>query len=326
MEIKAPPLVQADFSDVDQMCEEVRTWDLDFRPLVASAGRGTLSGVAQLRSGPAEFGQVWCQTHLEQRGAPPVGKLTVVVPKAGLERLWCRGHDISANMLMIIPVGGELLSFSGPDFDIHTISVDTETLASIADDLGLALPNRAFEREVTTPPQCLLDSVRIRLRRLGSLPPARRTAETRLILEDLVLAWCPRPDDRPLPLPSLRSRDRAVQRSLEALDSDAWIDLSPGQLCRLAKVSERTLQYAFRERFGQTPAAFLKARRLAAVRGMLVASNRPDVTVTSAAVRFGFLHFGQFSVDYRRAFGETPSATLEMQRPLGRGLVAPSGA
>jgi hypothetical protein len=32
--------------------------------------------------------------------------------------------------------------------------------------------------------------------------------------------------------------------------------------------------------------------------------------VTEVAVHFGFLELGRFSVEYRRAFGERPSATL----------------
>jgi len=36
--------------------------------------------------------------------------------------------------------------------------------------------------------------------------------------------------------------------------------------------------------------------------------------VTDVALDWGFLHFGWFSQDYRRLFGETPSQTLHRGR------------
>jgi AraC family ethanolamine operon transcriptional activator len=82
-------------------------------------------------------------------------------------------------------------------------------------------------------------------------------------------------------------------------------------------VSERTLQYAFRDRFGLTPAAFIKARRLAAVSAMLKRADAELATVGDIAAQFGFWHSGQFAADYKRAFGELPSDTLR-ENPLRR--------
>jgi AraC-like DNA-binding protein len=79
-------------------------------------------------------------------------------------------------------------------------------------------------------------------------------------------------------------------------------------------VGERTLQLAFRERFGLTPAAFLKARRLALVRQQLLRLNPADSSIGQVAGALGFTHLGQFAADYRRAFGETPSETLKQTR------------
>ena len=44
-------------------------------------------------------------------------------------------------------------------------------------------------------------------------------------------------------------------------------------------------------------------------------------TVTDAAMRFGFRELGRFAVDYRAAFGESPSETLRR----ASGLVQPNG-
>jgi len=81
-------------------------------------------------------------------------------------------------------------------------------------------------------------------------------------------------------------------------------------LCEAAAVSERTLQYAFKEVMGMTPVAFLTRLRLHRVRQALRAATPRSATVTAQAMRWGFWHFGDFSRAYKRCFGELPSVTL----------------
>jgi AraC family ethanolamine operon transcriptional activator len=81
-------------------------------------------------------------------------------------------------------------------------------------------------------------------------------------------------------------------------------------LCRAASVSERALQYAFKEVLGVTPVAYLIRLRLHRVRQLLVAAGRGSTTVSTVALDWGFWHFGEFSSAYRKCFGERPSDTL----------------
>ncbi len=81
-------------------------------------------------------------------------------------------------------------------------------------------------------------------------------------------------------------------------------------LCRVAGVSERTLQYAFQEIMKTTPMAFLKLLKLHRVRDDLRAAKRSSSTVTDLALKWGFWHFGDFSQAYKKCFNELPSETL----------------
>ena len=81
-------------------------------------------------------------------------------------------------------------------------------------------------------------------------------------------------------------------------------------LCRAAGVSERTLEYAFRDVMGMTPMAYLTRLRLHRVREGLLAGTRRSTTVSSEALNWGFWHFGEFSRAYKGCFGELPSHTL----------------
>ncbi|MFZ2103249.1 MAG: helix-turn-helix domain-containing protein [Oricola sp.] len=114
---------------------------------------------------------------------------------------------------------------------------------------------------------------------------------------------------------SFNDRSRALQigRTARAfVDDRLETDELPTvfDICEALDVSERTLQYAFREYVGLSPTAYLRTCRLNRVRAELTASGPQEATITQMAMRFGFLHLGRFAGDYKRMFGESPSATL----------------
>lgn len=85
-------------------------------------------------------------------------------------------------------------------------------------------------------------------------------------------------------------------------------------LCRATGVSQRTLEYAFRDVMGLSPVAYLIRLRLHRVRQGLLKGTPGTTTVSAEAANGGFWHFGDFSRAYQECFGELPSHTL--RRPL----------
>jgi AraC-like DNA-binding protein len=85
--------------------------------------------------------------------------------------------------------------------------------------------------------------------------------------------------------------------------------LSLGDLAVVGGVSGRSLQYTFRRHRGCSPMEFLRQIRLERVRNELLHATR-GTTVTSAAMRWGFLHLSRFAAEFRAKFNESPSATL----------------
>jgi adenylate cyclase len=73
-----------------------------------------------------------------------------------------------------------------------------------------------------------------------------------------------------------------------------------------------------------SPLEYWRRHRLAAAREDLLKAAS-DASVTAIASRFGFDHFGRFSQQYRRCFGEPPSATLRRSRIAKRGRIAGIG-
>ena len=91
--------------------------------------------------------------------------------------------------------------------------------------------------------------------------------------------------------------------------------LSVAELVSALDVSRRTLQYAFQDALGINPASYLRVERLNRVRRALGDAQ----SVTEAATRFGFWHFGHFATEYRTLFGELPSETFRRHK----GVAAP---
>ncbi len=86
--------------------------------------------------------------------------------------------------------------------------------------------------------------------------------------------------------------------------------ISIQNLSSMLSVSERTLRYAFGEAYGMNPSQYLKSIRLLRARSALQKSSARRTTVLREALRSGFWHMSRFSAEYRRRFGELPSATL----------------
>ena len=103
---------------------------------------------------------------------------------------------------------------------------------------------------------------------------------------------------------------RTVEEFIEA-NWDKPIDIDA--MVAVAQVSARSLFRQFRRDRGCSPADFAKRVRLNRAREMLERSNEVS-SVIQVALRCGFQNPGHFARDYRNAFGELPSVTLQRAR------------
>ena len=109
-------------------------------------------------------------------------------------------------------------------------------------------------------------------------------------------------------------RRRGFERALQVIEDRApEASTSVADLCKVAGVSQRTLEYAFLDYTNLTPKAYLKAKRYAELRRIL-ATDRECLSVMEAASRLGIFEFGRMAGEYRKQFGELPSETLASRR------------
>ncbi len=113
---------------------------------------------------------------------------------------------------------------------------------------------------------------------------------------------------------ALARRRRLVSRAEDYLYAHVDDSIRMKGLCRDVGASARTLEYAFKGVYGIGVMESLRILRLNEVRKKLLRAGAEEVTVTTAAMDWGFWHLGEFAAGYKRLFGELPSQTLQSRK------------
>ena len=115
-----------------------------------------------------------------------------------------------------------------------------------------------------------------------------------------------------LPPASARSYTgaRLVSETEDYIDASDGRPIHISELCCALKVSRRSLHRAFTDTLGIGPAAYLRRRRLSAIRSILRQCDPTTISIGDLAFEYGFPQTGRFAAYYRAHFGETPSETL----------------
>ena len=308
--------VRRSYSDFDRLAVEVKGFGLEWLQLDRGPLRATIQ---QLQFPGSLLSRFRFSRSFHQRGTVPTGSWTFALigmqsPHVG----WGRDHATSSH-LILFPRDDEFQFVSHPGFHGDTISVTEETLRSVAELSGQADPIAALPdgQVIMETDDGRLHALRQRLAefhgRLGEVLPHPSDNVEFEIVSALIEALPGNAQGATSP-PAPRARRVALRRAVEFIKDNADEPPSITEVCRAAGSSWRTLNYAFRERFGVTPKQYLQAVRLQGVREQL---GRPEgpISVSEAAASWGFWHMGKFAAEYRQQFGEPPSETL--RRSLG---------
>ncbi|MGR6468468.1 helix-turn-helix transcriptional regulator [Rhizobium sp. PAMB 3182] len=99
-----------------------------------------------------------------------------------------------------------------------------------------------------------------------------------------------------------------VRRTISWLHEHLSEDFTIEDVARVAGVSMRGLQQAFKDEIGASPTNYVQKLRLQRVRQDLLDPSCPG-TVKEIAFKWGFRHLGYFASRYRTLYGESPSET-----------------
>ena len=302
------------FEEFDEFIEVTAAWDIDFRQI----GSGRLNAsLAQVVGESWSLAKARFDRPAYQQGVAVPGMRTFAIldPNAP-DCDWC-GRSFASDIMVIFAKDGEFRSISPAGFDVYTLSFSDQQLSAACERLGI--PDISGKLEFTDSIVQLDPVSSSRLRHLvddslealcfSSLRSAGDAGSDYFrdeVAEHLVLALAA---GSPLePSPSQRVRSLAVNRALEAIEAGLEHGVSVREVAEMSRMSRRTLEYAFRDRFGVSPKALINSERLIRVRRDLLVRPK-EIPISDVANRWGFWHIGQFASDYRRQFGELPSQT-----------------
>lgn len=254
----------------------------------------------------------------------------LVVPLQGCLRVEAEGRALKARAneeAVLLPAGARSMGLGGPQSSLW-LTLDTSRLGRVA---AAMLGDEEADRAGRLLGLDRLAILRLRLgrahlgnvlRQLCRLLDAYAADATLLRLSAVDDAFCralvtllapghvsPQPPGAADPPRASRAAvDAVCEHVLAHLDSR----LRLSDMERVSGLSARSLQYAFRQRFGCSPLGWVLEQRLQAAHDELCAAPH-GATVTQVAVRY-FSNPGRFSTQYRSRFGELPTATLARAR------------
>jgi len=112
---------------------------------------------------------------------------------------------------------------------------------------------------------------------------------------------------------SRRPLPQHVRRALAYMRANMAARITLAGLASACAIPERTLLRQFERFVGVPPLGYLRRLRLNVAKGDLANPHNNDA-ISDIAMRCGFSHLGRFATEYRRLFGETPSATRQRVR------------
>ena len=269
-----------DTHDADQHAESLTGWDQDYQQL--SAGR------------------TFC----------------MVLDKQG-EGVFCN-QPVPEDAAAMFGSGGEFFFRTPRQLDVIGIGVPDAVIESCAALTGRPAPTAPSGGPAIVGNSMPLEALRSYLRALlvrleqdaGAFDqPAVRAGVTSTLLAGLLAVFAG--DDSVIVADAGggASRRRLVDAAKALVAARGEAPMTVPELTASLGVSMRTLEYAFRDVLGLSPVQYLRAARLRGVRRELLRAG-PAIRVSDAAARWGFWHLSQFAADYKRLFGELPSATL----------------
>ena len=102
-----------------------------------------------------------------------------------------------------------------------------------------------------------------------------------------------------------------LQQAEDYLYQYAHEAITMAHLESLLGLSSRSIYAAFKTHLGLSPMQYLRQIRLDRIRADLLNANPATTSVLEVSLKWGIMHQGRLSADYKQRFGETPRQTLQ---------------
>jgi AraC family ethanolamine operon transcriptional activator len=307
-------------SDVDEQAEHLKDWDQSYVQLSPGPFEGRL---AEAWFGGIQFLRETTNQQIHELGSSWSGSHTFCIPLAMTGETWFRGMRWLPDTCATMGGNTDLDLHTGQTLDVIAVSLTGQRLAEMADQRQVSqakLSHWLSSGCIAKIPPHSVAELRRMLLEIALLVENRSVlldhTSVRTSIENAVYETVSNliadSIEIEVPSPLYLPRRQLVRRAVEFVNAHPDNAVTVHDLCQLLRVSRRTLQEYFENVLHVSPLQYLRAFRLNRVRSAL--RNDSSLRVTDAAARFGFWHLSQFSHDYRRMFGESPSTTSSATR------------
>ena len=306
-----------DGSDIDELAETHAPWEMRHTQL--SPGKFFSRSDFVRTDRVTVYRQSWNQSVLARGMSPADCAMVGTTVSRSVHVKWC-GHDLSETQLAWTRPGGEIDFSTGERTDQVVALIRADLLASFLGEEGLAtLPQGLQLRCPGQLGRGLIATIQSILTRYASQPKlSKDPREAQEFESEVISALAACADWEPSPGEDQTRRREALRCAIARAEADSRTITVP-ELAKVAGVSQRTLEYAFREGLGITPLRFLRRCRMNGAHHELRSAAAGSTTVTNVALTWGFSCIGRFSVEHKAMFGASPLQTLaETRSPTGR--------
>lgn len=255
--------------------------------------------------------------------APVLYEPSIVILATGRKRarLGQTVHELDPGHYWVVsvPLAFSCETVATPDAPLYGLSVRVdpavlgELLLEMDDALDAAPPGEAAGMCASPMTDALADAAARLAETLGSAAQARILGPS-IVREIIYRVLAGEQGGVLRALAAQNGRLWPVARALRRIHTDFRTELDVETLAREAHMGLSTFHHAFRAVTATTPLQYLKAVRLHKARALLA---EPGATAGKAASRVGYASASQFSREYKRLFGATPSEEAARLRGAG---------
>lgn len=298
--------------DADEQAHNLSQWDQRYDQLTPGSFEGS---VTELWLPKTQIFVEQANRQLRQTCAAWAESVWFGIPAAADGMMSMGGKALSARAVCVRDGGAEFDLLTAPDFNLYGVVVDRAALAEHLElHLHQDLDRLLLQGDVRDLAPGRKESLCATLNGILADAQAPQTLDCPASLQqrifDALAGVLVSPDS--LPAQAARTRlqhQQLVERLRQLVLADPENPPSITELCTRLHLSRRALQNCVEEITGLAPLAYIRSLRLNEVRRAL-RYGQGRRSVSSVAYDWGFTHLSQFAQDYRRMFGELPSASL----------------
>jgi len=280
-------------------------WELETRQLQS----GILKGVVDFRNTKELSIMSTSFSHrIEQMGNAPKDYYTFSITADTISSFKWRGYDIKPNNVMMFPLSGELNAITQADFNVYLISVRTDFLEDLIAINNLnKIKDRLDKFELFEADPNTLALIRHYAQGFLHAPNVTylKYQIPILLLKSIAYSKNITPNNKNT------VKDYSINSFLDYFKSTDFANVNIKNFCSETRIAQRTLEYAFIEKYNMTPKAYVNNVRLNQAFKEIIINRYKNVLIKDIAYDCDFNHMGQFSKDFYKLFQIKPTQLFQ---------------